>query len=144
MDTRRPEKPGGLVLWGHHRNQVVSIPVSARSDSSRYGFSLTTGLAKTALAGALSLLALASSALALPACLEAQRKVDEANALRFQARQEARLGNHDRVCDTLDEVGDRYDDARDAFERCGEGVVAIDLRSELRGLRIAKKINRCD
>ncbi|WP_091863131.1 hypothetical protein [Methylobacterium brachiatum] len=105
---------------------------------------MTTGLAKTALAGALSLLALASSALALPACLEAQRKVDEANALRFQARQEARLGNHDRVCDTLDEVGDRYDDARDAFERCGEGVVAIDLRSELRGLRIAKKINRCD
>jgi hypothetical protein len=118
--------------------------VSARSDLSRYGFSLTTGLAKTAMAGALSLLALTSSALALPACLEAQRKVDEANALRFQARQEARLGNHDRVCDTLDEVGDRYDDARDAFERCGEGVVAIDLRSELRGLRIAKKINRCD
>ncbi|MBE7244340.1 MAG: hypothetical protein INR63_05270, partial [Actinomycetospora chiangmaiensis] len=57
-----------------------------------------------------------SSALALPACLEAQRKIDEANALRFQARQEARLGDHDRVCDTLDEVGDRYDDARDAFE----------------------------
>ena len=81
---------------------------------------------------------------ALPACIEAQRKVDEANALRFQARQEARLGDHDRVCDTLDEVGDRYNDARDAFEQCGEGVVAIDLRSELRGLRIAKKINRCD
>ena len=96
------------------------------------------------LAGPLAGLALTSSALALPACLEAQRKVDEANALRFQARQEARLGNHDRVCDTLDEVGDRYDDARDAFEQCGEGVVAIDLRSELRGLRIAKKINRCD
>ncbi|MBE7200399.1 MAG: hypothetical protein INR70_21705 [Parafilimonas terrae] len=94
----------------------------------------------TVLAGILT----TSSALALPACLEAQRKIDEANALRFQARQEARLGNHDRVCDTLDEVGDRYDDARDAFERCGEGVIAIDLRTELRHLRIAKKINRCD
>ncbi|MGH1569704.1 hypothetical protein ACRAWG_02305 [Methylobacterium sp. P31] len=96
------------------------------------------------LASLLAGLALTTSALALPACLEAQRKVDEANALRFQARQEARLGDHDRVCDTLDEVGGRYDDARDAFERCGEGVLAIDLRSELRGLRIAKKINRCD
>ena len=60
-------------------------------------------------------LVLTSSALALPACLEAQRKVDEANALRLQARQEMRLGDHDRVCDTLDEVGDRYDDARYAF-----------------------------
>ena len=89
-------------------------------------------------------LVLTSSALALPACLEAQRKFDEAHALRSQARQEMRLGNHDRVCDTLDEVGDRYDDARDAFETCGEGVVAIDLRSELRGLRIAKSIHRCD
>lgn len=96
------------------------------------------------LASLLAGLALTSAASALPSCIEAQRKVDEANALRFQARQEARLGNHDRVCDTLDEVGDRYDDASDAFERCGEGVVAIDLRSELRGLRIAKKINRCD
>jgi len=96
------------------------------------------------LASLLAGLALTSAASALPSCIEAQRKVDEANALRFQARQEARLGNHDRVCDTLDEVGDRYDDARDAFERCGEGVVAIDLRSELRGLRIAKKIDRCD
>jgi hypothetical protein len=96
------------------------------------------------LASLLAGLALTSAASALPSCIEAQRKVDEANALRFQARQEARLGDHDRVCDTLDEVGDRYDDARDAFERCGEGVVAIDLRSELRGLRIAKKINRCD
>ena len=96
------------------------------------------------LASLLAGLALTSAASALPSRIEAQRKVDEANALRFQARQEARLGNHDRVCDTLDEVGDRYDDARDAFERCGEGVVAIDLRSELRGLRIAKKINRCD
>ena len=89
-------------------------------------------------------LALTSPALALPACLEAQRKVDEAAALRVQARREMRLGDHDRVCDTLDEVGDRYDDARDAFEACGEGVVAIDLRSELRALRTAKSINRCD
>lgn len=86
----------------------------------------------------------ASPALALPGCLDAQRKVDEANALRFQARQEARLGSHDRVCDTLDEVGDRYNEARDAFDDCGAGVVAIDLRSELRNLRVAKKINRCD
>lgn len=115
-----------------------------RSASPKTGFSTQSGLAKSALVGGLSLLALSNAALALPACLDAQRKVDEASALRFQARQEARLGNHDRVCDTLDEVGDRYDDARDAFERCGEGVVAIDLRSELRGLRIAKKINRCD
>ncbi|GAN47769.1 hypothetical protein ME121_1779 [Methylobacterium sp. ME121] len=111
----------------------MSVPVSAKS------VTLTRCLASL-LAG----LALTSAASALPSCIEAQRKVDEANALRFQARQEARLGDHDRVCDTLDEVGDRYDDARDAFERCGEGVVAIDLRSELRGLRIAKKINRCD
>lgn len=98
--------------------------------------SITLGLA----AG----LMLTSSALALPACLEAQRKVDEAGALRYQARREMRSGDHDRVCETLDEVGDRYDEARDAFEACGEGVVAIDLRSELRGLRIAKSINRCD
>lgn len=89
-------------------------------------------------------LVLISSALALPACLEAQRKVDEAKALRFRARQEMRLGDHDRVCDTLAEVGDRYDDARDAFEACGEGLVAIDLRRESRGLRLAKSINRCD
>jgi hypothetical protein len=89
-------------------------------------------------------LVLTSAALALPACLEAQRKVDEANALRFQARQEMRLGDRGRVCDTLDEVGDRYEDARDAFDTCGEGVVAIDLRSELRGLRMAKKVNGCD
>ncbi|WP_430910519.1 hypothetical protein [Methylobacterium sp. sgz302541] len=90
------------------------------------------------------LLAGLSPALALPGCLDAQRKVDEAGALRFQARQEARIGDHDRVCDTLDEVGDRYHEARDAFDDCGAGVVAIDLRSELRNLRIAKKVNRCD
>ena len=86
----------------------------------------------------------ATSALALPACIEARKKVDEAAALRFQVRQDMRLGDHDRVCDTLDEIGDRYNDARDAFDECGEGVVAIDLRGELRQLRIAKKINRCD
>ncbi|KAB1076066.1 hypothetical protein [Methylobacterium planeticum] len=97
----------------------------------------------SALAG-LSLFACAAPAHALPSCLEAQRKVDEANALRYQARQEARIGNHDRVCDTLDEVGDRYNDARDAFDDCGAGVIAIDLRSELRALRMAKKVNRCD
>ncbi|MER2266215.1 hypothetical protein [Methylobacterium oxalidis] len=100
-------------------------------------------LTLSALAG-LSLLACAPPASALPRCLEAQRKVDEANALRFQARQEARLGDHGRVCDTLDEVGDRYNDARDAFDDCGAGVVAIDLRSELRALRVAKRVNRCD
>lgn len=83
-------------------------------------------------------------ALAQPACLDARKKVDEALALRYQARQEARAGNHDRVCDTLDEIGDRYADARDAFEDCGAGVVAIDLRSEQRNLRIAKRVNRCD
>jgi len=99
--------------------------------------------ARSVLAG-LSLLACIAPASALPSCLEAQRKVDEANALRYQARQEARLGNHDRVCDTLDEVGDRYNDARDAFDDCGAGVIAIDLRSELRALRVAKRINRCD
>ncbi len=58
------------------------------------------------------------------------------------ARHAAR--DHDRVCDNLDEIGDRYNDARDAFDECGEGVVAIDLRGELRQLLIAKKINRCD
>ena len=102
---------------------------------------------RTRLISALSaagLLAGLSPALALPGCLDAQRKVDEAAALRFQARQEARVGSHDRVCDTLDEVGDRYTEARDAFDDCGAGVIAIDLRSELRNLRIAKKVNRCD
>ncbi len=86
----------------------------------------------------------ATSVLAAPACIEARRKVDEAAALRHQVRQDMRLGDHDRVCDTLDEIGDRYNDARDAFEDCGQGVIAIDLRDELRQLRIAKKINRCD
>ncbi|GJE59955.1 hypothetical protein [Methylobacterium trifolii] len=102
-----------------------------------------TKIFATTLAG-IGLLAASGSVLAAPACIEAQRKVDEASALRYQARQEARIGNHDRVCDTLDEVGDRYEEARDAFDECGAGVVAIDLRSELRGLRVAKRINRCD
>ena len=93
---------------------------------------------------ALGLALAAQTALAAPACIEARRKVDEAAALRYPARQEARLGDRDRVCDTLDEVGDRYNDARDAFDDCGAGVVAIDLRSELRALRVAKRINRCD
>ena len=92
----------------------------------------------------LLLIAAAGPSLALPFCVEGQRKVDEANALRFQARQDARIGDRSRVCDTLDEVGDRYADARDAFEDCGAGVVAIDLRSEARALRVAKAVNRCD
>lgn len=93
--------------------------------------------------GTMLLISLAAPALAAPACLDAQRKVDEANALRSQFRQEARLGNHDRACDTLEEIGDRYADARDAFEDCGAGVVAIDLRSEARALRAAKAAHRC-
>ncbi len=81
---------------------------------------------------------------AFPSCSEGARKVEEASALRYQARQEARLGNHDRVCETLDEVGDRYHDAQGAFEDCGSAVTAIDIRSELRNLRLAKRVNRCD
>lgn len=87
---------------------------------------------------------LAASALAAPGCLDGRRKVQEASALRYQVRQEARLGNHDRVCDTLDEIGDRYHEAQDAFEDCGADIVSIDLRSELRALRVAKRVNRCD
>ena len=96
---------------------------------------------------ALAALGLALSlgpALAQPACIEARAKVDEASALRYQARQDARIGDHDRVCDTLDEIGDRYNDARDAFEDCGAGVTAIELRGALRNLRLAKHVNRCD
>jgi hypothetical protein len=94
---------------------------------------------------AVSLLApFAAPAYAVPACVEASRKVQEASALRYQARQEARLGRHDRVCDTLDEIGDRYHDAQGAFEDCGADIASIDLRSELRNLRIAKHVNRCD
>ncbi len=97
-----------------------------------------------------TLLALSFTAsIALPAqagdsCFDGRRKIDEASALRYQAREESRFGNHDRVCDTLDEVGDRYHEAQDAFENCGEDIVAIDLRSELRALRVAKRVNRCD
>lgn len=98
----------------------------------------------TGLAALLLGTSLATSALAAPGCLDGRRKVQEAGALRFQARQEARLGNRDRVCDTLDEVGDRYHEAQDAFEDCGADIVAIDLRSELRDLRLAKRLNRCD
>ncbi len=79
-----------------------------------------------------------------PSCIEGRRKIEEASALRYQARQEARLGNHDRVCDTLDEVGDRYHDAQGAFEDCGADIASIDIRSELRNLRLAKHVNRCD
>ena len=93
---------------------------------------------------ALGLLLSLGPAFSAPTCVEARTKIDEASALRYQARQEARLGNHDRVCDTLDEIGDRYNDARDGFEDCGAGVIAIDLRTELRNLRIAKHVNRCD
>jgi len=89
-------------------------------------------------------LSFVTTAIARPACVEARQKVEEAEALRFQVKQDMRLGDRGRVCETLDEIGDRYNDARDAFDDCGEGVVAIDLRSELRQLRIAKKINRCD
>ncbi len=81
---------------------------------------------------------------AAPLCVEGERRVQEASALRYQARQEAKLGDHDKVCDTLDEVGDLFHDAQDAFRDCGADIVAIDLRSELRTLRIAKHVNRCD
>ncbi|MEE7456359.1 hypothetical protein MPAR168_15625 [Methylorubrum populi] len=96
------------------------------------------------LAAALAGLGVASTALAAPGCIDARRKIQEAGALRYQAREEARLGNRDRVCDTLDEVGDRYHEAQDAFEDCGADIVAIDLRSELRALSVAKRVNRCE
>ena len=86
----------------------------------------------------------AAPAHARSACVEGERKVQEASALRYQARQDARIGDHDRVCDTLDEIGDRYHDAQGAFEDCGADIVSIDLRSELRNLRIAKRVNHCD
>lgn len=93
---------------------------------------------------AISIALSAAPAAAFPSCNDGQRSVQEASALRFQAREEARLGNHDRVCETLDEVGDRYHDAQDAFRDCGQDIVSIDLRSELRTLRVAKAVNRCD
>jgi hypothetical protein len=93
---------------------------------------------------ALLVIGAAGPALALPSCGEGQRKLQEVSALRFQARQEARIGDRDRVCDTLDEIGDRVADARDDFEDCGASVAAIDLRSESRALRAAKAVNRCN
>ncbi|GEO99190.1 hypothetical protein [Methylobacterium haplocladii] len=99
---------------------------------------LSAGLATILLA------AFAVPVSAFPSCVEGERKVQEASALRYQARQEARLGNHDRVCDTLDEVGDRYHDAQGAFEDCGSAITSIDIRGELRNLRLAKRVNRCD
>lgn len=93
---------------------------------------------------ALLIIGAAGPALALPSCGDGQRKLQEVSALRFQARQEARIGDRDRVCDTLDEIGDRVADARDDFEDCGASVAAIDLRSESRALRAAKAVNRCN
>ncbi|WP_407527519.1 hypothetical protein [Methylobacterium oryzisoli] len=88
--------------------------------------------------------AAAAPSLAQPACVPAQRKLDEAAALRFQARQEARLGDRDRVCDTLGDVEDRYEDARDRFDDCGLALAAIDLRGALRSVRQEKRAFRCD
>lgn len=85
-----------------------------------------------------------TAAQARSSCVDGERKIQEASALRYQARQEARIGDHDRFCDTLDEVGDRYHDAQEAFEDCDADIVAIDLRSELRALKVAKRVNRCD
>ncbi|MBX9932413.1 MAG: hypothetical protein K2Y56_12875 [Methylobacterium sp.] len=93
---------------------------------------------------AILILSAASPAFALPTCGEGQRKLEEVSALRFQARQESRIGDRDRVCDTLDEIGDRVGDARDEFEDCGATMAAIDLRSESRALRAAKAVNRCN
>ncbi|WP_375455170.1 hypothetical protein [uncultured Methylobacterium sp.] len=98
----------------------------------------------SAMLATLGLLFCIGSASAAPSCLEAQSTVDAATALRHQARREFRRGNHDRACDILDEVGDRYGEARDAFADCAAGVIAIDLRTELRALRIAKHVDRCD
>lgn len=87
----------------------------------------------------------AAPALAQPAtCVPAQRKLQEAAALRFQARQDARIGDRDRVCDTLGDAEDRYEDARDRFEDCGAGLAAIDLRGALRSVRLEKRAFRCD
>ena len=122
------------LRFGHTGAQVSGIRNSGVPMRHVLRLAVSAGLALT----------VAAPALAAPACLDAQRKIDEANALRFQFRQEARLGNHDRACETLDEIGDRYADARDAFEDCGAGVVAIDLRSESRARRAAKSVNRCD
>ncbi|WP_238313863.1 hypothetical protein [Methylobacterium crusticola] len=95
------------------------------------------------LAAVLLLLA-AGPALAQPACIGARRKVDEAAAFRFQARQDARLGDRDRVCDNLGDAEDRYDEARDRLDACGLTVASIDLESALRSVRQEKRVFRCD
>lgn len=87
--------------------------------------------------------AAALPALAQPACIEAERKMVEAGALRVQAREEARLGDRARVCETLDEVGDRYDDAKGLFEDCGRTVTAIEIRGSERNLDGLKRVNGC-
>lgn len=86
---------------------------------------------------------LALPALAQPACIEAERKMVEAGALRVQAREEAGIGGRGRVCEILDEVGDRYDDAKGLFEDCGRTVTAIEIRSSERNLDGLKRMNGC-
>lgn len=89
--------------------------------------------------------AITGPALAAPACtVEAGRKVAEAGALRYQARQEAIAGNRDRTCDALDEAGDRYGDARDTLDDCGFTVSAIELRTELRAVRHLRRYYGCE
>lgn len=86
---------------------------------------------------------LALPALAQTACIQAEQKIAEAGALRFQAREEARAGRHDRVCDNLDDAGDRYEDAKDLFDDCGRTVTAIELRGAQRNLDGLKRLNGC-
>ncbi|MGE7412884.1 hypothetical protein [Methylobacterium tarhaniae] len=93
---------------------------------------------------AAALLLSAGPVLAQPACIGAQRKIDEAGALRFQARQDARIGDRDRVCDNLGDAEDRYEDARDRLEDCGLGVASVDLKSAIRSVRQEKRVFRCD
>ncbi|MCF4126468.1 hypothetical protein [Methylobacterium sp. SyP6R] len=93
---------------------------------------------------AAALLLVAGPALAQPACIAAQRKIDEAGALRFQARQDARIGDRDRVCDNLGDAEDRYEDARDRLDDCGLGVASVDLKSAIRSVRQEKRFFRCD
>lgn len=96
------------------------------------------------LLGAALLLATAGTALAQPsACFEAERRIAEAGALRVQARQDANVGERGRVCTTLDEAGDRYDDAQDLFEECGRTVAAIGLRAAHRDIDGLKRFNAC-
>jgi hypothetical protein len=93
---------------------------------------------------AAAFLFIAAPALAQPACIGAQRKIDEAGALRFQARQDARIGDRDRVCDNLGDAEDRYEDARDRLEDCGLEVASVDLKSAIRSVRQEKRVFRCD